>query len=113
MPLLERGPRTHRVITFPNDPLFKQLLNHAKESDEIIIYDPDRGVEATHAQLLCDISTLRQAIYEHLPESIRGEDMAIGGERPYICILAPCSYEFIVAFFTILALGGAPVPVCK
>lgn len=113
MPLLERGRGTQQVMTFPNDPLFKQILNHATESNGIIIYDPDRSVEATYAQLLCDISMLRQAIYEQIPESMRAEHMAISGQRPYICILASCSYELMVAFFTTIALGGAAVPMCK
>lgn len=79
----------------------------------VIIHDPSCGVDATYPQLLHDILALRQRLYKCLPVSMCDEKGRIKAETPYVLILSRGNYEFIVAAFAVLAIGGALVPLGK
>ena len=94
----------------PNEPTFDQLLRVSRQINHIIIHDPKHEVDADYAQLLTDLLRMRGSLYEVLPKSLFDEHDILREENPYILILAPGGYEFIVAAFAILSIGGALVP---
>lgn len=94
----------------PNEPIFRRLVENSKSIRNVIIHDPSCGVDATYVHLLRDILALRQRLYECLPVSMFDEKGRIKEDAPYILILSRGTYEFIVASFSILAIGGALVP---
>ncbi|GFF36871.1 hypothetical protein IFM51744_03272 [Aspergillus udagawae] len=94
----------------PNEPFFEHLVKSWNEVQHVVIHDPQNGVDADYTQLFTDVLNMRQAIYEALPRSMFDDKRIIVEESPFIFILAPGNYEFIVASFAILALGGALVP---
>lgn len=95
----------------PNEPIFRRLLENSNSVPGIIINDPTCGVRADYAQLLRDIVVFRQQLYDKLPNDLFDEDGLIRPDSPYILIASPGNYEFIVASFAILAVGGALVPI--
>lgn len=97
----------------PNEPIFRRLVENNKTVHNVIIHDPSYGLNAKYPQLLHDILALRQRLYECLPVSMFDEKGRMKGDNPYILILSRGNYEFIVAAFSILALGGALVPLGK
>lgn len=103
------GPRH----TFPNDPIFTQLLYVCKSTPGTIIHDDAHEFQADYSRILGDILQLRHVLLEHLPQSALNEHGMLLQEWSSICVLTPRSYEFIIAFFSILSLGGACAPLGK
>jgi malonyl-CoA/methylmalonyl-CoA synthetase len=94
--------------TFPNELPFTHLLKTASQKQEhIVIKDTTLGVDANYAQLLTDILHMRDVLREQLPASMLDGHGLIVETTPYIFIVAPVNYEFIVTFLAILSLGGA------
>lgn len=98
---------------FPNEEIFLQLLKAAKASQRDAVVDWNRGISADYIQLLTDVIQMRQKIWSQLPRSTFDERGIIASERPYIFILAPASYPFIVAAFAVLSIGAAISPMCR
>lgn len=94
----------------PDEPHFRQLVHNSQTIQHAIFRDPECLVDAGYDQLLSDILSLKHRLYEALPASSFDEKGMIQEERPYICILAPTGYEFVVAAFAVLAVGAAMVP---
>ncbi|KAF4219339.1 hypothetical protein CNMCM8980_003070 [Aspergillus fumigatiaffinis] len=104
------------IITeqLPNEPLFHHLLQlFTAHPHHVLIHDPKNGVEADYSQLLTDILHMRQQIYQAIPTSMFDSERRINPERPFIIILAPGNYDYIVAALAILACGGALAPICS
>ena len=97
----------------PNEPIFQRLVEQSKSNQNVIFHDPSCGVSAKYPQLFYDILLLRQRLYGSLPASMFDEKGRIKDEAPYVFILSRGNYEFIVASFTVLAIGGALVPLGK
>ena len=100
-------------LILPNEPIFRRLVENSKLVQNVIIHDPSSGVDAKYPQLLHDILALRQRLYECLPVSMFDEKGRIKEDTPYILIFSRGNYEFIVASFSVLAIGGALVPLGK
>ncbi|KAJ5834119.1 NRPS-like protein biosynthetic cluster [Penicillium robsamsonii] len=100
------------TLRFPNEPHFRVLLKHCEESppDGVFFYDPSCGVEANHQQFLQDVYTTRQGLLNGLPRVLFNDQDMIHEERPFVCLLNQGNYEYIVAAFAVLILGGAVVP---
>lgn len=98
--------------TFPDDPIFTQLLHVSRNIQGHVIYD-GHGFYANYCRILSDILQLRQALLGRLPKSAFNEQGMLLEKRRYICILVLKNYEFIIAFFATLAIGGACVPLGK
>ena len=96
---------------FPNDQIFQQLLLAAKGFQGTIIHDAD-GFKADYARFLNDILEVCRALRLNLPPAAFDERGLLREDEPYICILS-LGYEFIIAHYAILALGGASVPLGK
>lgn len=94
----------------PNEPMFRRLVENNRSVQNVIVHDPSCGVNVKYPQLLHDILALRQRLYECLPLSMFDEKGRMKGDNPYILILSRGNYEFIVASFSVLAMGGALVP---
>ena len=90
--------------------MFRRLVENNKSVQNVIVHDPSCGLNAKYPQLLHDILALRQRLYECLPVSTFDEKGRMKGVNPYILILSRGNYEFIVASFSVLAMGGALVP---
>jgi hypothetical protein len=99
---------------FPNDKFFSSLLSCAERfpGNPIAVNDPTNGVSATYNQLIRDIVVTRKAIYDTWPREIF-EDQGILKGSPWIGLLVPTSYEFVVGCLVILSVGGAIMPMRK
>lgn len=98
--------------TFPNDPIFNQLLSVARQSRGTVVYDAT-GIEADYARFFRDVSRLRAILQRQLPQSAFNEHGLVDENSPFICVLSAGGYEFIISFFAILSIGGACVPLGK
>jgi malonyl-CoA/methylmalonyl-CoA synthetase len=93
--------------TLPHDILFHRLHFLACHQDQIAVRERHLGREVTYRQLLSDIINLKFQLLQQLhPTTIRKmyED-----EEVAIAVFAR-GYEFVVAYFAILAVGGIVVP---
>lgn len=89
--------------SLPNDPLFQQLVKNAQVNPKILIHDPTHNKDVTTTQFVHDVAVFRERILSQLAQHpIDPGD--------YIAILAPLSYDFIVALYAVIALGAAAVP---
>ncbi|KAE8389055.1 acetyl-CoA synthetase-like protein [Aspergillus alliaceus] len=93
----------------PNDPVFTNLVYRATSANKVIIRDPLQNIEADYAQFLRDIIHVRLEISGILPPEILDDHGMIKNDDVYILLLAPSSYQYLVALFAILAIGGAAV----
>ncbi|EFR03573.1 hypothetical protein MGYG_06570 [Nannizzia gypsea CBS 118893] len=97
--------------TLPNEPFFRRLLGLTQLGDgHVAIDDPYSGTKASYSQFLGDVLATRDAIRHAAPPGMLDQRGMIYEQRPYILLLAPCSYRYLVGFFSILALGAAVVP---
>ncbi|CAG7939879.1 unnamed protein product [Penicillium salamii] len=93
---------------FPDDPIFRNIVRVAANSDRRIIRDPGLGIEVGYRTFLSDVLRVRMKIQRQIP-------LLAGGNRDahhdgiYIAIMAPSNYHQIVAFFAILAMGAVAV----
>lgn len=97
------------VKAFPNDPLFAQLLERSQAIKHDIIKDQALGVTANYNRLLGDVVALQDTLREQLPLHLLDSCGRINGGVS-IAILAPTGYEFLVALYTLLAIGAIVVP---
>ncbi|KAL7932159.1 adenylate-forming enzyme AfeA [Trichoderma chlorosporum] len=100
--------------TFPHDPILVKLLTAFKQisAPEPVIHDV-MGFEKSYSELLADILRTRSEILQTLPSSGLSNQNLLHDEYPYIFLLSNSGYEFLVGFFAIRALGGAPVPLAS
>ncbi|GFG23860.1 hypothetical protein IFM61606_03753 [Aspergillus udagawae] len=93
----------------PNDPVFKHLVHAAAYANKPIIRDPLQNIEADYVRFLGDILQYRLKISNALPTEILDDNGMIQNNDNFILLSAPSSYQFLVALFAILAVGGAAV----
>ena len=93
----------------PNDPIFIHLAHAARNANKVIIRDPVQNLQANRVRFLQDILQFRSQISSVLPGDMVDEKGMIKNDHVYILISAPSSYQFLVALFAILAIGGAAV----
>ncbi|KAE8152784.1 hypothetical protein BDV25DRAFT_170018 [Aspergillus avenaceus] len=86
------------IEQLPNEPFFHHLL---------------RGVEANYFNLLTDVLYMRQRIRHAVPASMFDSHGRIDSKRPYMIVLAPGNYDYLVAALAILACGGAFAPIAS
>jgi malonyl-CoA/methylmalonyl-CoA synthetase len=99
---------------FPNDPCFSQLLKIAEQKiSSVIVNDPTSGVKADYNRLLHDISAFRRTFCKVLPSYLLQNGSLLQGDPIYVCTLLGPNYDFVIALLSILAIGGAVVPLCK
>lgn len=103
-----------QVYTFPHDPaLVKLLLARKHRSDTAIVIHDVVGHEKSYSQLLSDVIRTRELLRSRLsPKLFDGRGLLLQA-APYVAVLTRSSYEFLVAFFAIRALGGACIPFGK
>lgn len=95
--------------TFPNDAVFSRLLKLCRVRDGIIIDDPTIGVQATYRQLVADVQHMRLRLIERLKEEDESVQLIV--DRNYhVGYVGHANYEYAVAAFAILALGGVAIP---
>ena len=102
---LHEGPNI-----LPHDLIFHRLFFLATNQPSIAVKDAHKGYEITYPQLLSHIIQTRNHIKENL--SRRTTQMLRNGEEVALMIVAR-GYEFVVAFFAVLALAGIVVPQSK
>ncbi|KAF2668125.1 fatty-acyl-CoA synthase [Microthyrium microscopicum] len=95
--------------TLPCTPLFSRLLRLASRlPPKPVIRDVRANLERDNLQLLNDVLSLRETLYQILPvEKVKAIH---AGQDTYIAVLAPGGYCYVVAVLAILALGAAAVP---
>jgi hypothetical protein len=99
---------------FPNDKFFSSLLSCAERfpGNPTAVNDPTNGVSAPYSQLIRDIVATRKAIYDAWPAEVFDGQGIVKGS-PWIGLLVPTSYEFVVGCLVILSVGGAIMPMRK
>lgn len=116
MAIEEPIPATQRPLeaVFPNDKFFSSLLSCAERfhGDPIAVNDPANGVSATYNQLIGDIVSTRKAIYNSWSPELFDSQGTLKGS-PWVGLLVPTSYEFVVGCLVILSIGGAIMPMRK
>jgi malonyl-CoA/methylmalonyl-CoA synthetase len=97
----------------PNFQLFTKLLGfaHRLPSEQHAIRDLSTGSSATHLQLLNDALSLRSSVYKILDHETRSR--LSNQDEVFFMLLAPPGYGYTVGLLTILALGGAVVPISQ
>lgn len=96
------------VEWLPNEPLFHHMLDaFTTNPDHVLLHDWVKGTEATCTQLLTDMLHMRRQIVQALPTSMFDSRSRIVTERPFIAVLAPGNFDFVVAAFSILCCGAA------
>lgn len=95
---------------FPDDKIFDALLPIARELDHVVFHDPAKDINANYDQLITDVIHMRHKLREQLSRFLDPQNNSIFAESVQICTLDPANYEYAVATFAILALGGAVVP---
>lgn len=98
------------VLTFPHDPVLLRLLIAAKTLpvSQTFIHDAC-GFEKTYLQLMGDILQTRSLLRARLTTVSANEHSMLGDDHRYIGLFSTSAYEFLVAFFAIRSIGGAPV----
>jgi hypothetical protein len=76
------------------------------------VNDPTNGVSTTYDQLIGDIVATRKAIFDAWPRE-HFDNYGILKGSPWIGLLVPTSYEFVVGCLVILSVGGAIMPMRK
>ncbi len=102
--------------TIPPFPPFPSLLCRAtKNASHIILRDhisPTDQLHITSAQLLHSVLAFRNKIRRYLsPETL--QHLRTGSQDVFICILVPGGWEFVISALAVMAIGAAPVPLCK
>lgn len=93
----------------PAHPFFNRLVRFAHAvPPRICVRDDNTGVEANHIQLLTDVLSYRNRIWDLLSPDVRKR--LDDREEVYIAVLAAGGYEYTVAMLAALALGAAVVP---
>ncbi|KAB8227114.1 class I adenylate-forming enzyme family protein [Aspergillus alliaceus] len=101
---------TAPIDGLPDNALFQRLLFVANHRRAALIHDIINGVHASYYQLLQDVVNYRQRLREVLPQSLLTDTGILREDDVYICTTTRASYEMIVAFFAILSIGAAIVP---
>ena len=104
------------VITekLPNEPIWELLLTALElYPHHVVVADSLSRLEADYAQLVTDMLYMRREIIKAFPPSMFEPHGHIAQERPYITVIAPGNFDFIVAAFAVLSLGGAFMPICR
>lgn len=92
--------------TLPDDPIFSRLVQLATSRDgQVIVDDRSRGTQFGYDHILHGTVDLVQQL-----QSLLNRDILDNRGGFYIAVLAPNSYEFIIAVLAVLALGGVVVP---
>ena len=101
--------------SLPAESHFRTLLANIQQSpDHIIVNDPKNNISATHARFLHDVLHFREKVRGMFREkSLVDEDGVVYEGRPYVLVMGPASYYFLVGFYAVLALGGAPAVICE
>ncbi|KAH8820208.1 hypothetical protein F5884DRAFT_865877 [Xylogone sp. PMI_703] len=102
----------NRLQKFPNDYIFNQLLQSTQEIHGNIINDTF-GLEVDYTRFFQDVLRICSALRRSLPSSIFNSQGLMKENASNICVLTLGGYEFIISFYSILAIGGASVPLAS
>lgn len=92
----------------PNDPLFQRILEHATERpNDVAISDQSLGIQADYVKIFMDFLHMRDTLRRQMESC----GTKISPDKPYISLLMPANYEFVIAVLAILASGGAFAPI--
>ncbi|KAK5996008.1 Acyl-CoA ligase oryP [Cladobotryum mycophilum] len=95
----------------PNEPIFTRLLQNLNEVKHVVVHDSGNGVDADYPRLVSDVHHMQKELHQSLPETVFEDERKILREsNPYILVLLPGSYDFVVAALSVLSIGGAFAP---
>ena len=102
-----RDPVTN-AASLPSLPLFLEAKSHAtRDPNKIAIIDKTKEQSFTYAQLLADVSALKEQILDYLNVGSNG-----GLDEQRIAHLVPAGYDYTAVQWAIWAAGGVCVPLC-
>jgi acyl-CoA synthetase (AMP-forming)/AMP-acid ligase II len=100
-------PNHEGPLVLPHDLMFHVLYDLALRQNTTIVKDSNTGHIASHQQFLSDVLALRAKLREELhPSTLQ----ALRDEREVSLLIWAEGYEFVVAFYAVLGLGGIAVP---
>ncbi|KAE8147518.1 hypothetical protein BDV25DRAFT_142652 [Aspergillus avenaceus] len=94
----------------PDNFLFRRLLSLAETRQGARIHDLAYRLDIPYSQLLQDVCYSRRELRQTLPPSLFTKQGIIHDDDVYVCTTMPASYEMTVAFFAILSIGAAMIP---
>ncbi|OJD10834.1 hypothetical protein ACJ73_09681, partial [Blastomyces percursus] len=97
-----------KLASIPSLPLLLAARSHAqKDARKIAIVDTAKAESFTYAQLLADVSSLKQRVLESLKLVPTGDL-----EERRVAFLTPAGYDYVVCQWAVWAAGGVCVPLC-
>ena len=94
----------------PNGPFIADIFKHVQNNPHVMLFiDEIKGLAVTRQKMLRDILSVSDKLFKSFNEEIEA-DIRHGEVDVSICILIPSSYEFLVTFLALVALGAAAVP---
>ncbi|KAK5048671.1 hypothetical protein LTR84_005762 [Exophiala bonariae] len=93
--------------TLPHDIIFHRLHFLACHQNTVAIRDTDRSLEISYGQLLSDIVTAKNLVLSKLHISTLEQ---LRADKEVSFLILARGYEFVVSFFTVLAIGGIAAP---
>jgi acyl-coenzyme A synthetase/AMP-(fatty) acid ligase len=97
---------------FPDNSLFRRVFLVSESCSDGLIVDSHNG-SINYTQLLHDVRHYRNELRQFLSPSLFTDTGIMKEDDMYICTVMKSSYEMIVAFFSILSIGAAMIPLCK
>ncbi|KAJ5902009.1 hypothetical protein N7495_002537 [Penicillium taxi] len=94
----------------PDIPFFRRLLFLAHEGDHTVINDIESDIQASPSRLLHDTLLYRDKLRELIGPAALDKQGIVRKNHFFISILAPGTYEFMVALCAIIAVGAAAIP---
>jgi hypothetical protein len=106
-------PSTSRSDGFPNELFFRRLLTIADQYNHPVIQHPSKGTSKSSRQLLQDVVLCRNRIRDALPASRLDSKGVLKNDEGRILLVAEAGYDFVVALYAAIAIGGVLIPACK
>lgn len=91
----------------PNDILFQRLHYLACNQNGVAVREEHLGLSISYAQLLGDVIYNKQKLLQALNEQTLKK---LGADEEVAFVILARGYDFVVAFFAILSIGGIAVP---
>ncbi|KAL4924061.1 uncharacterized protein BDV17DRAFT_295783 [Aspergillus undulatus] len=75
------------------------------------VVDSSSGIDATYGDILEDTINLQLVLKRMLPDALEESLGLLLEDSPFVFVLAPAGYPFLVAALAILSIGGAHSPI--
>ncbi|KAJ6788589.1 hypothetical protein PWT90_05348 [Aphanocladium album] len=97
---------------FPNEGFFERIVYVSQHcADRILVRDELSNSTVLYGDLLSDVACMRKKIRQVLPKTNFDSKGYFLPGAPYVFIIAPANYDYILASVAVFSLGGAIAPI--